>query len=331
LRSIFTHYQYPSTKLNMVLTAAAQVVAAGGVLNFNGQEDIFPISSAAAITSANGIRLPAGVFDGQVVILRNDNPVNRELAIDDSTAVSRCNIGGSLRGGGATYKLQFYGGVRGGAWSFIGGWPQNPVVVADQFINENTDLAVPDTAVASTLTFGNTLASTDVIVNVGSTPTVGTGFDGAQIANWWRVPRMSSNGLTVMQFHCDLTDLIVSTTDLDIIGESAAVANCHFGRVTTPLFGAVICVTMKCLEVPAGGVTDIDLYSATEATGVENAAVTGLTETAIITADGAWTIGLERYGGPVVADQYMYLAAGAAGTPGTYTAGQFLITFHGTG
>jgi hypothetical protein len=82
--------------------------------------------------------------------------------------------------------------------------------------------------------------------------------------------------------------------------------------------------------VPTGGVTDIDLYSATEATGVFDAGIGTLVETALLTQGGAWTLALTKAIGSVpAADQYLYLTGGAAGTAAAYTAGKFLIVFEG--
>jgi hypothetical protein len=132
--------------------------------------------------------------------------------------------------------------------------------------------------------------------------------------------------ITTTEILLDLTGLGSSTTDLDIIGQGVAAA--HLGQITAARNGSTnLTVQMTCLEAPAGGVTDIDLYSATQATGVFDGAIGDLTETAIITAGGAWANGTVKGGtAAVAADQYLYLTSGAAGTAGTYTAGKFLIT-----
>jgi hypothetical protein len=134
------------------------------------------------------------------------------------------------------------------------------------------------------------------------------------------------------QIFIDLTGLSSSTTDLDIIGTGVSAA--YLMQVTAAVNGSIFDAQMTCLEVPATGVTDIDLYSADEATGVFDGAVGDLTETAIITSGGAWT--LNAAGSPAAlatnipaADQYLYLTGGAAGTADTYTAGQFLIELWG--
>lgn len=128
----------------------------------------------------------------------------------------------------------------------------------------------------------------------------------------------------------DLTGLASSTTDLDIIGvgTSPAYAFQYLGERhgQIPFAG-----TLKCLEVPVGGVTDIDLYYATEGTGVFDDGVAALTETALITAGGAWTLALEKaIADPVsMLNKYVYFCGGAAGTAAAYTAGKFLLTLYG--
>lgn len=126
----------------------------------------------------------------------------------------------------------------------------------------------------------------------------------------------------------DLTGLGSSTTDLDIIGQGVSAA--HLGQITAALQGTVFGIRMTCIELPAGGVTDIDLYSAAEGTGVFDGGIAALTETALITAGGAWANGTVK-GATVVpaANEYLYLTGGAGGTAGTYTAGKFLIEILG--
>lgn len=136
-------------------------------------------------------------------------------------------------------------------------------------------------------------------------------------------------GLIKTRLFVDLTGLASSTTDLDIIGVGANPA--FLGRITAAENGTIIGGTMTCLEAPAGGVTDIDLYAATEATGVFDGAITALTETAVVTSAGAWTLGRMLGTAPdgVAAGSYLYLTSGAAGTAATYTAGRIMITLYG--
>lgn len=126
----------------------------------------------------------------------------------------------------------------------------------------------------------------------------------------------------------DLTGLASSTTDLDIIGVGSSAA--HIGQITTASNGTILAIRMTCLELPAGGADDIDLYAATEGTGVFDAGIGTLVETALITSGAAWASGTVKASTEVpAASQYLYLTGGEAGTAATYTAGKFLIELYG--
>jgi hypothetical protein len=127
----------------------------------------------------------------------------------------------------------------------------------------------------------------------------------------------------------DLTGLN-SNTAADIIGVNGGTANCHIGQITTTQNGLIFKGTMSCVETPLTGEPDIDLYSATEATGAEDAAISSLVETAILDAAADWTKGVQKnFTGDVVANQYLYLVGSGGGTDATYTAGQFVIELWG--
>lgn len=163
---------------------------------------------------------------------------------------------------------------------------------------------------------GNTLA---VEAGAGITGGVGTVYKSSVV---------KVGGIIKTSILIDLTGLSSSTTDLDIIGQGVSVA--HLGQITAARNGTILTGRITCLEAPVGGVTDIDLYSATEGTGVFDGLVTDLTETALLTSGAAWTIArvLATTAVPA-ADQYLYLTCGAAGTPAAYSAGKFLIELEG--
>jgi hypothetical protein len=128
----------------------------------------------------------------------------------------------------------------------------------------------------------------------------------------------------------DLTGLVGSATDLDIIGNTGGAASAHFGQITAAKSGTIVGGKVTCLEVPAGGTADIDFYSANESTGAQDALVTSLVETVLITAGGAWTSGAVKGMTTVPpANDYLYITNGAA-AGGTFTAGKFLIELWGT-
>ena len=129
----------------------------------------------------------------------------------------------------------------------------------------------------------------------------------------------------------DLTGLQSSTDDLDIIGSGTSAAT--LTAIDYATMGQVFAVSMTCLEAPLTGVTDIDLYSATESTGAFDTGIGTLTEVIVITGGAAWTLNKVNAATPatnIPADgKFLYLTCGAAGTVGTYTAGQFLIELWG--
>jgi hypothetical protein len=125
----------------------------------------------------------------------------------------------------------------------------------------------------------------------------------------------------------DLTGLTKSATAGDIIGKDGdGVA--YFARITTADQGVIFGIQMTCLEVPSAGNGDIDIYSATEGTGVEDTAIAALTESQI-TNGGALVAGSMVAGGAISADQYLYLVNAQGAGAGTYTGGRLLIELTG--
>lgn len=136
----------------------------------------------------------------------------------------------------------------------------------------------------------------------------------------------TENGIVTTTIMMDLTGLSSGGTAGDIIGVPGTNA-AWIARITAADNGTIFGVKMTVFETPAGGDTDIDLYSATEATGVEDGAITSLTETQIINS-GTLAAGSVVYGGDIAADQYLYLVGqDAADAP--YTAGRLLIEIYG--
>jgi len=135
----------------------------------------------------------------------------------------------------------------------------------------------------------------------------------------------------------DTTDLIFTSdaaSDYDIDDVAIVhLGSMHLGQFTVAKNGNLFRGEVKCLQAPATGVTDIDFYSAPEVAGIYDDDVTDLTETVIRTNGGAWSAAPQT---PIAltalpaADEYLYAACGAAGTVGTYSAGQFEFKFWGT-
>lgn len=127
----------------------------------------------------------------------------------------------------------------------------------------------------------------------------------------------------------DVTGLNSSATNNDIIGTDG-VGVAHLGQITAAQNGTILTLKMTCLEAPLTGDPDIDLYSAAEATGVEDTLITALTETVLVNSNASWTNGRVLSGSAVpAANEYLYLTVGNTGVAGTYTAGKFMIELTG--
>ena len=165
----------------------------------------------------------------------------------------------------------------------------------------------------STLT-GNTIATT---AGTGITTGTGTVYEAGVI----KIGEVFHTTILL-----DLTGLASSGSG-DIIGK-AATANSHIGQITAAVNGTVLGGKLTCLEAPAGGDPDINLWYADEATGTEDAAVTGLTNQVQICDSGDLALNSVVSLATVAADKYLYMATGAS-TNADYTAGKLLIEFWG--
>ena len=173
-----------------------------------------------------------------------------------------------------------------------------------------------------------TVTSGDKMKNEAAT---GAGIEGTAAVYITQVERLKSDvdtnvNIVKTTIMIDLTGLNCGGTAGDIIGKDGS-GVAFIGQVTTANQGTVFGVTMTCVETPAGGSTDIDLFSATEGTGVNDTAIGDLTETQIINA-GAASAGTVVAGGDIAADQFLYLVSQGTGDA-TYTAGRFLIEITG--
>lgn len=152
----------------------------------------------------------------------------------------------------------------------------------------------------------------------------GAGIEGS--AAVYETSVKTENGIVTTSIMIDLTGLQSGGTAGDIIGKNGS-GVAYIARITTADNGTVFGVKMTCYEVPVGGDTDIDLYSATEGTGVEDVAISTLTETQIINS-GTLSLGTTVFGTDIAADQYLYLV-GQGTSNAAYTAGRLLIEIYG--
>ena len=131
----------------------------------------------------------------------------------------------------------------------------------------------------------------------------------------------------------DLTDLESEATLADIIGNNGAL-NCHFGQINYSQTGIIYKSVITCIETPAGGELDIDVYQSTVSNGTEGLLVTSLAgATQLVDTNTDWAVGASKIFTTNPSDSnYLYLSVGTDSSPtaGTYTAGKFLIELYGT-
>lgn len=171
---------------------------------------------------------------------------------------------------------------------------------------------------------GATGASAGTLLSKGS---------GVSAAESYAVGFQRNGTLITTSIVVDLTGLVGSATDVDIIGNTGGAANCHWGQITTAKCGTLVAGRVTCLEVPAGGADDIDFYSSEVGTGAQDVAITDAalgSEIALVTSGGAWTSGaVKGMTSLPAADDYLYIVNGEASAGGTFTAGKFLIELFG--
>lgn len=133
----------------------------------------------------------------------------------------------------------------------------------------------------------------------------------------------------VTRIFMDLTGLNSGGVAGDIIGKDGGTANCHFGQVTAATTGVIYAGRVMCIEAPAGGDPDINFDSGDEATGAENAAVSGLTNHTALVNTGDLAIGSNvTFTLNPLDDQYLYMSVGTS-TDADYTAGKIIVELWG--
>lgn len=187
-------------------------------------------------------------------------------------------------------------------------------------------LGIPDQAGVNSDFVFTSLAQSLTNKTIGAQLSAGAGVSAAET---YKTSVTKDGGLYITRIVVDLTGLVGSATDLDIIGNTGGAASAHFGQITAAVNGTIVGGQVTCLELPAGGADDIDFYSATVSTGAQDVDVTTLTETVLITSGGAWASGTVKGMTTIPpANDYLYIVNGEA-AGGTFTAGKFLIELYG--
>ena len=181
-------------------------------------------------------------------------------------------------------------------------------------------------AIQSTVPNTNSITPAMLGTTAVTTLTAGTGIT-AGTGTVYKADVQKLGNIFHTRILIDLTGLASSGSG-DIIGK-AATANSHIGQITAAINGTVLSGKITCMEAPAGGDPDINLWYADEATGTEDAAITGLTNQVQMCDSGDLALGsVISIPTPPAADKYMYMVTGAA-TDANYTAGKILIEFFG--
>lgn len=267
----------------------------------------------------NGGTVDGAVIGGAVAAAITGTAIIGTSLNDGTVTLTSGTVTGTWVDLGTVTTVDIDGGTVDAA--VIGG--ATPAAVTGTTIDATTDFTVGTLVLTD-----DTITTTATLTTAMATPTIGTGFDGAVVAAW--AMKGNLGGVFVSELIIDLTDLVSSTTLNDIIGENG-IANCHAGGITAAIHGTVSHVEVVCLETPAGGVDDIDFYASTSSAGVEDADVTALAgATLLFERTAAWANG-DVFGFTTIpgASDFLYLSVGVAGTPGTYTAGKFKLTFYG--
>ena len=154
----------------------------------------------------------------------------------------------------------------------------------------------------------------------------GTGITGGT-GTIYRSSVIREGGIIKTSILIDLTGLR-STASGDIIGVDGTSNVCHIGQVTAARNGTILAGRMTCFEAPSGGDVDINVHSATEGTGVEDGAISSLTETSLVDSGDLALGTVVIFSAVPAADEFLYLTLGAT-TNADYTAGKLLIELFG--
>jgi len=160
------------------------------------------------------------------------------------------------------------------------------------------------------------------------TPAVETAEHAAGVIGTGAAPatyRWTEAGVIVTQIKIDLQGLASTATANDVIGLAAG-GVAYIGRNVVATNGVIYAIDMACIEVPAGGDTDINLVANASATLEYD----GAGGTTYGVDGGTWTAGkvVSNTTQGLTANHYFYLTAGT-GSAAAYTTGQFVITMYG--
>jgi len=276
-------------------------------MGIDDNQDVFAINTDADFESANDFEIDASgnvAIKGDLTITGGN--ITNSLVLDSTLLVSGVTtLGGHLSFNGA-HDIRF---------------------VQANGLDIHDGSAAYISVVNNTVSIAKALTCSNTSIFTGNTgPVVGTGFSGTgTVYKSWFERYGTVIKTTIL---IDITGTRHSAAG-EIIGDDGTANPCHIGQITAAKNGTIISGRMTCLEAPT--VADMDLYSATEGTGVEDTAVSTLTEKQTING-GNQTLGLVSiFGNGLLpaANDYLYLVCQSAGDA-DYAAGKFLIELWGT-
>tara|TARA_Y100000310_G_C20702593_1_gene831323 strand:+ start:1457 stop:3526 length:2070 start_codon:yes stop_codon:yes gene_type:complete len=225
--------------------------------------------------------------------------------------------------GDVTIKFQ-----QGGITAFVAGIDDFDNIFKIHSGTELADTSDIEMDAAGVVTFNGNVNAAALTVS-GDTGTFGAGLDASE----GYIYAQRFGGVVYNTIYLDLAPLRSGASANAIIGEND-VAGAHMGQITVAQYGTAIKAgRITCMETPAGGNPDIDVYQVVEATGEFNddIVIDTFNETILINRDGNWAAGDMRVFEtvPTTGIFYLYLATGSAVAEADYTAGKFLIEFWG--
>ena len=273
----------------------------------NGQ-----VSAAGTVIEGKALETVTTLNDVLEVLPQHNNDISTATT---GTSAATFQVDNDLGKPRAGLKSQ-----TGGTGNFVA------YINAPATLTANRDFTLPGDAADTLAGLGTAQTFTGRQKLTGNAAnTAGVGITGTAAAFVATVTQLGT--IIKTEILIDLTGLNSGGTADDIIGANGA-GVAHLGQITAAINGTIIAGRLTCLETPATGDNDIDLHSATEATGVEDTAISALVETKLCNS-GDLTAGTVVALTPPAADQYLYLTGGTGDSDATYSAGILLLEFWG--
>jgi len=171
------------------------------------------------------------------------------------------------------------------------------------------------------------------LMNRGVTDTITAGANSPTVT---RQTTMRIGNKIITEISVDLaSNSTASNTALArVIGKASATENCFIAEISQATHGLITYAEMACLEIPAGGVVDIDLRLGTasdddQGSGTVSGGVVLIECAADLTKGSRVGAAVTEADYESDSAKYLYLTSGKTGTTGAYSTGKLLITLEG--